>query len=61
MENSHPCDDMRFYEIVISSYGKKLSLEDFESSMIGAKEDEVMNKFKKYELLYDFYWYIQNK
>ncbi len=59
LNNNHPCDDERFYDIVLKSKEEKISLDIFEA-VIGNNENAV-NVYKRYEDLRNFLSFIHKK
>ncbi len=64
LNNDHPLDDNRFYDIVISSLGNKIEQSTFENALHDVNEnildDEIDRVYMRYETLYDFLSYYSN-
>lgn len=59
LNNSHPCDDRRFYDIVIQSIDTKIDLDTFIKALPDVNEEEVENIFMEYENYHDFLSYLK--
>lgn len=61
INNNHPCDDNRFFDIVIASVDQKVTQSEFESALEGqVKESYASDYYSKYEMLINFMMYLRN-
>lgn len=65
INNNHPCDNERFYKIVIESIDSKIDEETFQEALHEVDEhianDTVSEIYIKYELLRSFIIYYNNR
>lgn len=65
INNNHPLDDNRFYDIVIDSIDNKIELSTFENGIRDVNEEieenEINDIYMRYELLHSFILYYMRK
>lgn len=58
MDNNHPLDNERFFDIVIDSMTEKISIEVFREALTEVNsditEDEIFTVYNRYERLWTF-------
>ena len=58
MNNGHPLDDERFFDIVIDSVTDKICIEVFQEALTEVNpeitEEEISKRYDQYELLWTF-------
>lgn len=64
LNNEHPCDNNRFFDIVIESMNNKLDFLVFQNALKECNndisDDEIATIYRKYELLHSFLRYYNN-